>query len=49
MISEAMDKVKALEHDANCRSEIEENQKIEIDEKDAENALLKSAASKCVS
>ena len=37
-----MDKIKALEHDANCRSEIEENQKIEIDEKDAENVLLKS-------
>ena len=42
VIKEAMEKVKALEHDANCRTEIEDNQKIEIDEKDAENALLKS-------
>ena len=46
LIQEASEKVKALEHDAKMRSEVEERNKIQFEEKDAEKAILKSQVKK---
>ena len=46
LIQEATDKVKALEHDIKMRSEVEERNKIQLEEKEAEKAILKSQLKK---
>ena len=42
LIQETGKKVKALEHDAKMRSEVEERSKVQFEEKDAEKAIIKA-------